>query len=348
MFTWSETPLVDLWGQLRYLASSANVYDLLSGQLGIQRQLGSQSLPLYNKSDALKARAHEIASCIRQADEYYRSSDSVSLATQPLLQFYGAESLAKAVILANVPDSQLSDMNYHGLSTNPNVAKDNVEELKAYSSNPNSWEVEKQFAITNKGVFPLLCKSVGDTLPPEGTVFFFKELLSTIPDMATRYAHFQETSHCFYLSGYPEYNQDKKLHVSFSPREKLSKVIKVFPEFENDFEQTGDGFLSRSTMNGYPPFLCLQEGTVAGIYLVRPVAGGIYHSFPILFATLFILSNIVRYKPAFWMKVIEGQSTGIISIVEAFCSIAKRRLPNDVLDAIWNEKFKYGTPGYWT
>jgi hypothetical protein len=342
MFTWSEAPLVDLWGQLRYLASSANVYNLLSGQLRSQRP------SFYPESEELKARSYEIASCIRQADEYYRSSDSVSLATQPLLQFYGAESLAKAVILANIPGSQLSDMNYHGLSTNPNVAKDNIEDLKAYASNPDSWEIEKQFAITPKGVFPLLCKLVGDTLPPDGTVFFFKELLSTIPNMATRYAHFQETGHCFYLNNYPEFNQDKRLHVSFSSREKLSKVIKIFPEFEKDFEQTGDGFLSRSTMDRYPPFLCFQEGTVAGIYLVRPLIGGIYHSFPILFTTLFILSNVVRYKPAFWMKVIEGQSTGIISIVEAFCSIAKRRLPNDVLDAIWNEKFKYGTTGYWT
>jgi hypothetical protein len=340
MFTWTETPLIDIWGQLRYLASSANVYNLLCGKLASQRTF------LFPESDELKARSYEIASCIRQADEYYRSADSVSLATQPLLHFYGASALAKAVILANIPEVQLSDLNYHGLSTRPTVAPKFAEELKAYNDRPKEWEVEKEYAISNNGVFPYLCQAVGDKVPPNGCVFTFKELLSTIPDMARRFSHFSEPSHCFYLSNFPEFNQDKKLHVSFSSREKLRKVTTIFPEFVTQFEQTGDGFVSCDPMDKYPPFLCIQEGTVAGIYLVRPLECGIYKSFPILFTTLYILSNVVRYKPTFWMKVIDGQTSGIISIVEAFCSIAKRRLPNDVLDAIWNESFKYGTPGY--
>ena len=95
MFTWTETPLAAMWNHLRYLGSPANVARLLSGEVDSGR---THTLP---RSSDLDKRSYEIASCIRQADGYYRAADAVGLAVHPLLQFYGAEALAKASILAN-------------------------------------------------------------------------------------------------------------------------------------------------------------------------------------------------------------------------------------------------------
>lgn len=83
----------------------------------------------------------------------------MGLATQPLLQFYGAHALVKSVILANT-DKKLSDLNYHGLSTRANTATDSdtQKELQDYSNDSSKWEIEKEYAITNNGVFPYLCK----------------------------------------------------------------------------------------------------------------------------------------------------------------------------------------------
>jgi hypothetical protein len=89
-----------------------------------------------------------------------------------------------------------------------------------------------------------------------------------------------------------------------------------------------------------------EKGTVAGLYFVRPLDCGIHKSFSVLYASMFILSNVVRYKPAFWMKAIEGEFSGSVSIAEALCNLAKRRLPNDALEAIGGEKFAYGAPAY--
>src|SRR5687768_9895481 len=111
MFTWTETPLTDMWNHLRYLGSSANVARLLSGEIESGRHT---ALP---RSSDLDKRSYEIASCIRQADGYYRAAAAVGLAVNPLLQFYGAEALAKASILANDTSVWLSDISYHGLST---------------------------------------------------------------------------------------------------------------------------------------------------------------------------------------------------------------------------------------
>ena len=44
------------------------------------------------------------------------------------------------------------------------------------------------------------------------------------------------------------------------------------------------------------------------------------------------------------MKEIDGVRSGSASVVEALCNLAKRRLPNDVLEEMWGESFSYGSP----
>lgn len=111
MFFWTETPTTEIWNQIRYLKSPKNVENLLNGRTTSERVI------IHNNETDISERSYEIASCVRQADEYYKAAGNVGLATQPLLQFYGAESLAKAVILANNVDIRLIDIKYHGIST---------------------------------------------------------------------------------------------------------------------------------------------------------------------------------------------------------------------------------------
>ena len=116
MHIWTDTPLDEIWNQLRYLSSPPNVRNVLSGRVESGRDCP------WPESDALDKQANEIASCIRQADEYFQASRAVGMETRPLLQFYGAESLAKAVILASDNALSLIDLRFHGLSTRPNTA----------------------------------------------------------------------------------------------------------------------------------------------------------------------------------------------------------------------------------
>ena len=38
MFTWTETPMVEMWRHLRYLGSPLNVFGLLSGKIKSNRE----------------------------------------------------------------------------------------------------------------------------------------------------------------------------------------------------------------------------------------------------------------------------------------------------------------------
>ena len=77
-------------------------------------------LPEKHRSNARK-QAEQLKYCLTQAKEYFIAADAVSLATRPVLLYYGVMSLALAeVLLKQSSDSRLSklraDHNCHGLS----------------------------------------------------------------------------------------------------------------------------------------------------------------------------------------------------------------------------------------
>lgn len=261
-----------------------------------------------------------------------------------MLQFYGASSLAKAVILANTT-STLVDIRFHGLSTTPaRVPQPLAVNLEAYSRDPTQWSMETEFAVSQPdGVFPELCKALAEPLPKAGVVMRFQELLRLDPDLATAYVrHYGEPSHCFYVDVHEE-TAEKKLRIHLL-RTTPEHVQQVFPELAGDFDGGETSFISKAPASLPLPYAATQHGTVAGTYLVRPLDWGLKHSLAVNFAALFILSNVVRYKPAFWMDTLEGHQSGAASMAEAFCNAARRRLPNDALNAIWHEEFSYGAP----
>jgi hypothetical protein len=135
--------------------------------------------------------------------------------------------------------------------------------------------------------------------------------------------------------------------VYFSVEDR-KEVVAVFPEFQNGFSEVEmhdyPGF--ESTTDGEPQFGAVENGALAGRYFVRPLASGTHSALPTLFAAMFILSNVVRYKPAFWMRIIEGRTSGSGSVAEALCDLFERHFSNLVLEQIWGERFTYGGPAY--
>jgi hypothetical protein len=342
---WTDTPLGEIWNQLRYLSAPANVAGVLDGKITSGRSVA------WNDDDDLRAKSYEIACCVKQADEYFMASRQTGLATRPLLQFYGVQSLAKAAVLANDKNLRLRDIRYHGLSTRPKAAQQaDREALQLYTDSPGDWLLESEFAITNLGVFPHLARIAGDPEPSEGELVRFKELLAIIPDIAALYSrHYGEPSHCIYLYSGPEVGTTGRYEIFFSHLT-AREILEVFPHFRDGYEEvTRDkhpGFRANSADTDISKVVKEQRGAVAGRYAVRPHRIGIYSSLPALYAASFILSNVVRYKPAFWMGVVEGGISGSAALAESLCNLVDRHFPNQILETIWHERFTYGGPAY--
>jgi hypothetical protein len=344
MHIWTDNPQREIWTQLKYLKSPVNMAHLLSGVTMSKR---TKTWPY---SEALDQRASEISYCIEQADQYFHASRFVGLATRPLMLFYGTQSLSKAVILANTDTIKLHDLRYHGLSSRPSTAiQTRREPLQNYADDSTIWTVEDEFAIINDGVFPRLSEVASNEPVKPGYVIRLKELLRITPELSQLYTrHYGEPSHALYLYSGPKKEREGYICVFFNADR--ATINCVFPEFNTGYEEVEKhervGFRSRTELDNLSTFAVEVSGTVAGRYLVRRHPCGLASPFSVIYAGLFILSNIVRYKPTFWMKELVGARTGAAPLVEAFCNIAERRFPCEVLDALWSEHFTFGAPGY--
>jgi hypothetical protein len=144
---WTDHPIEEIWNQLRALSSSENVYGLLTGRKSSNR---TTKLP---EADATRAVAREIAALIRQADEYFRSSLSVSMNTRPLLQYYGVQCLTKVILLT--AENPSGSFRYHGLTSDGSKARpsDIAAWLTAYRETPEAWRLESEFSVVKGGIF---------------------------------------------------------------------------------------------------------------------------------------------------------------------------------------------------
>lgn len=84
-----DNPNNEVWKQLRYFHD----IDSVTSQI-----IEIQKVEKNHKNNVSK-QASQISHCLRQAEEYYLSSNQVSLATRPLLLYYGSVSLSQALIL---------------------------------------------------------------------------------------------------------------------------------------------------------------------------------------------------------------------------------------------------------
>lgn len=89
----SENPIQEIWKLLRFFKDANFCKKYHCQYLGI-----SQEDYVQNKSNINK-QVEQIGYCIRQAEEYFKASSQVGLATRPNLLYYGAVSLSKALIL---------------------------------------------------------------------------------------------------------------------------------------------------------------------------------------------------------------------------------------------------------
>ena len=348
MFTWSESPYEDMWNHLRAFAQAHTVKRLLLGQLGYNSQVSAHYS--YTSETVATEKSKQIAMCIRQADEYFRAAESVTIATSPLMLFYGISSLAKALVVARCVDINLKDINYHGLDTRPKSP-----EVAKYSESPSSWSVENEFAYVNRGVFPELCRALGTFQFQTGTLFRFKSILKTYPEISEFYKRFfAEPSPIVYVSSIE--TTDDPYRLRFTTRQKERLEDSVFPELKALF-QIGDSeryrnFVSKD-LRAFPSELGFHIPYVGGRYIVRGVEfefNGTQHvnnchPAAIDFVGLYILSMCVRYKQVLWRSLVEGDESGILGIVFPYFQTVKRRYPNLILDHLTGEQHEYGAPG---
>lgn len=349
MFTWSEQPIKDMWNHIRFLGKKENCKKLLTCTMSSGRRFG------YLDTPALNRKVDQLSMCINQAYEYFSAADTVSIVTSPLLLFYGMLSLAKALIIADQENVFLEDIQYHGLHNKPINAS-----LISYKSVSTNWTMEQEYAITNEGVFKHLTEVMEGFSFPKNSIFIFKNLLLICPEISGMYEkYYNEASNTMYLYDINEVISPYNLQLYFGTKEENDVYVR-FPEVQNDFTMQpalyhgqARHFISKNQMR-FPEYVGIYHSLVGSRYIV----GGIKYELDssilkrytnpaiIDYIAVFILSTCVRYKQDFWGSIVSGEKSGVLGLIELYISTVKRRFPNIILDMLFREEFRYGSPGY--
>jgi len=331
-----------------FLSKKNNARNLLSGELPSGRNV------FYKETEVLDRKANQVSFGISQSFEYFRAADSVTIATRPLLYFYGMLSLAKSLIVANKNDFYLEDMKYHGFTQRPIDT-----ELETYAKDPRAWKMEREYAVIHEGVSQHLVEVIGGFRFPDKAIITFKDILAVCPEIAQMYEFFyNEPSKTIYLYRFDTISKDP-YKIEICPNETDEKeIFKRIPELAKDFDlnphvlHSQARILTSRSLMKFPDYLGIYSPPVGGRYIVGGLnfkAGSNYFSRYVAppvadYIALYILSMCVRYKQDFWGSVIQGEKSGVLGLIELYMSVVKRRFPNAILNSLFGFEFSYGTP----
>ncbi len=88
----SDNPSKQVWKYLRFFQDMSYTADIHRVYMSIPKESKIHQANI-------KKQATQIGYCIRQAEKYFNASEVVNLPTRPLLMYYGAVSLAQALLL---------------------------------------------------------------------------------------------------------------------------------------------------------------------------------------------------------------------------------------------------------
>jgi hypothetical protein len=341
--TWTDSPKHAIWNHLRFLSHLSNAMALLRGDLGgtVKRSIADHELT--------QRKARQLSSCIQQAEEFYAAAEHATVNTSPLLLYYGMFSLAKALVVANHPSLLLDSINYHGLKR----SKDELDEVP----------LEDVHLVTDGGAFEEFMKiTVGNALPRHAKVKF-RDLLSVLPSVSDFFSrYYRQSPRCLPLYDSFGGGTDQLISVSISSHKAdgaltVEQIYEVIPDLEPDFlhEETKAAHVFRAKdLRSWPEYMGKYESPLGGRYLIGCLPtelegrrGQSYVSPPVAeYMLVFLLSDCVRYRQEFWGRVVSGEQTGILGLINLVLSQTIRQFPNLILDQLFGELFTYGSPAY--
>lgn len=279
----------------------------------------------------LNLEAYEfISTSIFQAHEYYHASKSSSLRTRPLLLYYSILNLTKGIIYMR---QEKKPAGYHGLS---NTKFKNILVMSAKVNNGVFMELsqllnfhaEKDLRIT----FSDFCNN-NIELYWDYCHYFNKEVKIIVPNVEV------------YMDGKIDITFNGEQCSNFNIIKDKTDLLKDFKIIEEDkilkltnkdnFDNKKEGILlmkNHFDFSIYPDknyYLNINQPKIPSILSY--------------FGVLFLLSDIVRYRPNELYYLLNDRERSIKWFLKRTCDISERAFPNLLLNLVYKSKLKYAT-----
>lgn len=339
----TETPTKDVRRYLQHWTDRSRVAEALGEQHG--------AIP----ADRRKIKARQAALFVEQGIEYLSSADDSSLLTKPLPLFYAAENLVKAVCI--IADETLVSSNFraHGLSGDKRK-RNSIKNFCCKAERPGSdvWSRVVTHANADWIKASVRCDGVGlvgdyavSYSTPQSGELMLGELLRHLPELAEDVNHAKwgspyvarienyewvSTEQPFQTTGFKfrvDHRHDPQTRAMILRRQQdvLKGYECTFDRLNSlDFASSGTGFnVPRLRMDVFGE-LFIDFGRK------EPLIGEL----ATYVAALFILSDVVRYQPDQWKRLLDDHPLERI-LMDRFLDVAGRKVPNLVLNGLSQE-----------
>jgi len=309
----TEHPFNEIWSMLGFFESRFNCQKYLENKF-------DPDLACINDS------ATNLSHTVSTAQEFYKAADGVSVLTRPLLLFYGMIDLAKTLFIAT--HGKKSPSRAHGLRI-----------VKGWNGQISELSVN----VIRDGTFPQFhgcyCK---DSL--YNAKFTLKELFSQIPEIKTEFETIYNEKSRALLTSRGEYGP-MLIDSELTEYTNLDSLLTQIPGFTEKYRIMGAGTDNR---------FIVGQGMGASEVMTRSISGDKYFVLPleketvisvpemsVHYMIMYLLGMLVRYHPEEWGKMIKGEETGEMFILNKFLTVTKRKFPNLVLNELLDREFHF-------
>lgn len=314
-----------------------------------------------------KKKAQHIADCIRQAEEYFKTSSSSDLSIKPLIIYYGMLDLVKALMLLGDNSLTLDDntlklegLNSHGLThgtkdTADEAIRDKVGNLLeefCYTSSRG----------TSSTVFSLLHECWSASKPSSGIRIVLGDLLAAHPGTWRAYSdhtsntpkYFKSESsfrttangdeHFLMFDGTFQFNTYGIIPGSAEDANHWlqQQMPRLASLYVGDTVYSPYGYIHRgipTSLEDYQP--TYRSSTGEQYTMADAVAGLPLHPIEIEFLTMFILGSLARYVPQKWLTNVQYTGGGEMFVVEGVINSAPISFPKMVLEELDNRVYTF-------
>lgn len=320
-----------------------------------------------------KTKAQHVAESLKQAEAYFNTARASELAIKPLILYYGALNMVKALMMFADNDLTLENtvqrangLNSHGLTNSASTPADTI----IRNDNTN---LLKEFGIVtgvDRTVFSLLHSCWSDIPLPKGSRLELGDLASMHPNSWRSFkAHTGKSPKYFKIesAGFRTTARGPEQLVSFGgifnsmlyqPTMPIGEDS-IFAFFENHLSQLSSLY-SRETqpqssfytnivptnIDEYLPGY--REPTGTQFVMGNADVGQALHLIEVEFSMLFILGNLTRYVPQKWLDNVNYGSKGEMFVVEGFINSVAFSFPKLIFEELEQKDYTFtGDVAYW-
>jgi hypothetical protein len=315
-------------------------------------------------ADRRKRKARDAALSIRQGLEYLDSAAASTLLTRPLPLFYAAENLVKALVIFMDAPADSSAFRTHGLSGDK-AKRYSIKNLSCKVASPTAGVWAQALRVVNGDRIRVDVNLDGRSVTQDmwhehpaitlrrGTPIQLGPLLRSLPEL-TDDVVFADWGHSFMVhvrlyrvvqTTAPEETQltVQLRHAYNQPTKDMILRAERHRELLGRWTQTLDTLDVLEYQATFPrlgwwgPSLRLDTfGEWYWEFRTTRVLGELI----LYFASLFILSDVVRYQVEQWKRLLDARPSEAL-LVDRFLDVAGRKLPNLVLNELGQELHEF-------